>query len=59
MYLLFDSDTVNVGSGRRNIFFLCICGRNCISFISIDIVFVVVMVGDVLKLPSDGDFFWL
>ena len=34
-----------VGVGKRNRFFVCMCNRNCNSFIiSIDIVFVVVVV---------------
>ena len=38
-------NATSVGVGRRNRFFLCICSRNCIFFISsIDIVFIVVMV---------------
>ena len=38
-------NATSVGVGRRNQFFVCMCSRDCISFIiSIDAVFAVVMV---------------
>ena len=50
-------NATSVRVGKRNIFFLFMCSRNCI--IIIIIIIININCDNVSKSPSEGNFFWL
>ena len=51
-------NATSVRVGKRNIFFLFMCSRNCIIIIII-IIIININCDNVSKSPSEGNFFWL